>query len=113
MILELEEPDNVIISLSNNHNNNINYAIAKCGASAIEEQHFNNAVANPDILINLNPEKWTEVLLLLLLRDQKFLSQYKNSLICRIGFYCMAKFLLGKLAVGEIVVGEVVTGEMT
>ena len=41
---------NVIISLSNNHNNNINHEIAKCGASTIEKQHIINAVANPDIL---------------------------------------------------------------
>ena len=47
---KLKESDNVIISLSNNHNNNINHAIAKCGASTIENQHIINAVANPDIL---------------------------------------------------------------
>ena len=47
---KLKESDNVIISLSNNHNNNINHAIAKCGASTIEKQHIINAVANPDIL---------------------------------------------------------------
>ena len=39
-----------IISLCNNHNNNINHAIAKCGASANEKQHIGNAVVNPDIL---------------------------------------------------------------
>ena len=51
----------IIISLSNNHNNNINQAIAKCAASAIEIQHISNAVANPDIpgrsvLVNLVSE---------------------------------------------------------
>ena len=52
----------IIISLSNNHNNNINQANAKCAASAIEIQHISNAVANPDIpgrsvLVNLVSEK--------------------------------------------------------
>ena len=53
----MKESDNVsiIISLYNNHNNNINHAIAECGASAIEKQHFNNAVANPDIPGRLFP----------------------------------------------------------
>ena len=51
----------IIISLSNNSNNNINQAIAKCGASAIEKQHISNAVTNPDIpgrsvLVNLASE---------------------------------------------------------
>ena len=58
----------IIIALSNNHNNKINQAIAKCGASAIQKQHMSNAVANPDIpgrsvLLNLV----SEVLLWLLL----------------------------------------------
>ena len=51
----------IIISLSNNHNNNINQAIAMCRASAIEKQHISNAVANYDIpgrsvLVNLASE---------------------------------------------------------
>ena len=38
------------------------------------------------------------MILWLLLRNQKFQSQHKNSFICRIGFYCM----FGKLVIGEI-----------
>ena len=55
----VKESDNIIISLSNNHNHNINHA--KCSASAIEKKHISNAVANPDIpgrsvLVNLASE---------------------------------------------------------
>jgi len=46
--LKLKESDNVILSLSNNHNNDINHGIAKCGASSIEKQRISNAVADPD-----------------------------------------------------------------
>jgi len=55
----VNESDNIIISLSKNHNHNINHA--KCSASAIEKKHISNAVANPDIpgrsvLVNLASE---------------------------------------------------------
>ena len=119
----------IIISLSNNHNN-INQAIAKCGASAIEKQHISNVVANPDIpgrsvLVNLVSEMNISPS-----RDQKFLNQHKNSFflpdrilllgeiaveevaVGEISDWGLGKLVLGKLVVGEIAVGEVVTGEI-
>ena len=47
----------IIISLSNNHNNYINQAIAKCGASAIEKQHISNPdIPGKSVLVNLVSE---------------------------------------------------------
>ena len=73
-----------------NHNNNINHAIAKCGASAIEKQHISNAVANPDIpgwsvQVNLALEMNRSANLVAAERP-KVPKSVKNSLISRKGF---------------------------
>ena len=89
-----------------NYNNNINQAIAKCGASAIKKQHISNAVTNPDIpgrsvLVNLVSEMNRSPSLVAAERPKVPLSAQEF-------FFLPDRILLhGEIAVGEVAVGEI------